>query len=146
MKLITLLTLTATFALVVRAEELDEATKARLAKAEAGASTIDVSSYPKKLQEIYPTFVEKCASCHKISRGINSDYVLPDEWERYVKRMMRKPGSGMDKASSKLIYDFLVYDSATRKKDAFQEKLKSLPEAERKAAEDKVKEVTEKYK
>ena len=36
-------------------------------------------------------------------------------WERYVKRMMAKPGCGIEKAEGKAIWEFLVYDSNKRK-------------------------------
>ena len=128
------------------AEDVDAGLKERLAKAEAGPATIDVSAYPAALQQTYDVFVKKCSQCHRISRAINSDYALPDEWERYIKRMMHKPGSGIDKSEGKQIYEFLVYDSNVRKKDALQKKLGELPEADRATNEAKLKEVTDTYK
>jgi hypothetical protein len=50
------------------------------------------------------------------SRYACQNYALPDEWSRYVHRMMSKPGSGIDAAVGKKIYEFLVYDSSVRKK------------------------------
>jgi hypothetical protein len=47
--------------------------------------------------------------------------IEPDIWQRYVKRMMSKPGCGADaggkmtKPESKKIWEFLVYDSNERK-------------------------------
>ena len=38
-----------------------------------------------------------------------------DIWQRYVKRMMAKPGCEISKDEGKKIWDFLVYDSTTRK-------------------------------
>jgi hypothetical protein len=38
-----------------------------------------------------------------------------DEWERYVKRMMHKPNSGIGDNQGKEIFEFLVYDEAERK-------------------------------
>jgi len=127
-------------------DDLDEATKARIAKAEAGPATIDVSKYPQQIQDDYGPFSQKCAQCHKLSRPINSDYVLPGEWGRYIKRMMYKPGSGINASESKNIYEFLVYDSSVRKKDALDQKLKTLSAEERAAEEKKVKEVVDKFK
>ncbi len=65
---------------IVRADDanLDDATKARIAKFEQGPSTIDVSKYPQKIQDIYTdVFSQKCMQCHRLSRPINSDYALP---------------------------------------------------------------------
>src|SRR5947209_7858728 len=76
-------------------EPLDTETKARVERFEKGPATIDVSKYPAGIQANYEVFSQKCSQCHKLSRPINSDYCLPAEWERYVKRMMHKPGSGI---------------------------------------------------
>ena len=109
---------------LTRAEDqLDPETKARIEKYEQGAATIDVSKYPQGIQDNYEVFAQKCAQCHKLSRPINCDYVLPDDWSRYVKRMMHKPGSGIDSADGKKIYEFLVYDSSVRKKAMLDDKL-----------------------
>jgi hypothetical protein len=71
--------------------------------------------------------------------------VLPDEWSRYVKRMMRKPGSGIDSADGKKIFEFLVYDSSVRKKAMLDDKLAKLTPDDKTAAEAKIKEVHDKY-
>ena len=106
-----------------------------------GPESIDVSGYPEEYKESYNLFVEKCSRCHTIARPINSQFVevkTPDMdalkasspqvfakplvwqiedniWERYVKRMMRKPGCEMDVETAKKIWKFLVYDSNERK-------------------------------
>ena len=126
-------------------DELDAATKARIEQFEKGPATIDVSKYPQGIQDIYPLFSQKCTQCHKLSRPINSDYALPDEWSRYVKRMMRKPGSGINSAEAKQIYEFLVYDSSVRKKAALDEKLAKATPEDKAADEAKIKEVHDKY-
>ncbi len=41
-----------------------------------------------------------------------------EEWERYVKRMMHKPNSGISAGQGKQIFDFLVYDQTQRKDKA----------------------------
>jgi len=79
-------------------EKLDPETKARIERFEKGPATIDVSKYPAGIKDNYETFSQKCSQCHKLSRPINSDYALPDEWSRYIKRMMHKPGSGISNA------------------------------------------------
>lgn len=94
----------------------------RLAGFDGGPKTIDVSSYPTDMQKNYQVFAARCAKCHTLARPINSDYALPDEWSRYVKRMMRKPGSGISPKDGKQIYEFLAYDSSVRKKDLIKKK------------------------
>lgn len=139
-------TLTLLSAVVARAEDqLDAETKARIEKFEKGPATIDVSKYPQGIQDNYEVFSSKCTQCHKLSRPINSDFVMPDEWSRYVKRMMRKPGSGIDSADGKKIYEFLVFDSSVRKKAMLDEKLAKATPEEKTAAEAKIKEVHDKY-
>jgi hypothetical protein len=126
-------------------QPLDAETKARIDKYEQGPATIDVSKYPQGIQDNYDVFSQKCSQCHKLSRPINSDYAAPDEWSRYVKRMMHKPGSGIDAATGKKIYEFLVYDSSVRKKTMLDGKLAKMSADDKAAAEAKVKEVHDKY-
>jgi hypothetical protein len=133
--------------LTVRAadENLDPATKARVERFEKGPATIDVSKYPDGIKENYEVFSTKCTQCHKLSRPINSDYALPEEWSRYIKRMMYKPGSGIGAGDGKKIFDFLVYDSSIRKKAMVDEKLAKATPQEKTAAESKIKEIHDKY-
>jgi hypothetical protein len=126
------------------ADQLDAETKARVERFEKGPATINVSKYPSGIQADYEVFSEKCSQCHKLSRPINSDYALPSEWSRYIKRMMNKPGSGISSGDGKKIYDFLVYDSSVRKKAMVDAKLAKEP-AEKAADEAKIKEVHSKY-
>ena len=142
-----LLAIAASSALVARAadEPLDAETKARIERFEKGPATIDVSKYPEGIKENYEVFSTKCSQCHKLSRPINSDYAVPEDWSRYIKRMMRKPGSGISAGDGKKIFDFLAYDSSVRKKKILDEKLAKATPEEKKAAEDKIKELHDKY-
>lgn len=99
----------------------------RIAAYDKGPATIDVSKYPGDMQARYKTFAAKCSKCHTLARAINSDFALEDEWERYVKRMMRKPGSDISSAQGKEIFEFVAYDSKTRKKALYERKLKEAP-------------------
>lgn len=113
--------------------------------ADEGPQEIDVSTYAKPLQKSYELFQKRCTQCHNLARAVNSDYALPDEWERYIKRMQRKPGSELVSKEAKEIYEFLVYDAAQRKQPTLQAKLEGLSPEERKAAEEKLRQVLEKY-
>jgi len=125
---------------------LDDVTKARIAKAEQGPSTIDVSKYPKKVQDIYTEdFSQKCMMCHSLSRSFNSNFVLPSELENYVKRMRRMPGSSITEGDASKIIDFLIYDSSVRKKVLLDDKLAKATPEERAAAEAKIKKIHDKY-
>ena len=120
-------------------DELDAATKARIAKLDAGKKTIDVTKYPAEQKANYALFMKKCVKCHTTARPINSRFVLPGEWERYIKRMVFKPDSKMTEADGKKIFQFLLYDSSVRKADSLRVHLAALPAADREAAIARVK-------
>ena len=94
-----------------------------------GAATVNVSSYPADQQKNYKVFTEKCSKCHTIARPVNTT-MTKAEWERYVKRMMHKPNSGISDSQGKLIYEFLAYDQETRKDKNPSAFFKSLSDEE----------------
>jgi cytochrome c5 len=79
-----------------------------------GPDKIDVSAYPAPEQAAYKVFTAKCSKCHTIARPMNT-MMKRDEWERYVKRMMHKPNSGISDSQGKQIFEFLAYDQIERK-------------------------------
>jgi hypothetical protein len=108
---------------VVRAQDKEEPLDPRILKYDKGPAKIDVSKYPADMQKKYQLFTKKCSSCHTIARPINCEFALDDEWERYIKRMMRKAGPSLISADEgKQIFEFLTYDSKTRKKALFDKK------------------------
>ena len=144
-KLSTILLGGAAFAVIGAGFALAQAVDPRIERYDKGPGTINVSPYPAAIQQDYAVFSQKCSQCHKLSRPINSDFALPDEWSRYIHRMMSKPGSGIDSGSGLKIYNFLVYDSSVRKKAMVDEKLAKVTPDEKKAAEAKIKEVHDAY-
>ena len=127
------------------ADDVDAATKAKIAQFDRGAASVDVSAYPAGIQKNYAMFRQKCTLCHTLARPINCDFALPDEWSRYVKRMMHKPGSMISPASAKKIYEFLVFDSSVRKKALLDAKLAASAPADRATAEAKIREIVQAY-
>ncbi len=123
------------------AAQQNAAEEARLKALDAGPKTIDVSKYPAEQQQAYKLFQAKCTSCHAAARGINTEMVLPADWERYVKRMMVKPNSGISNEEGRTLYRFMVYDAAARKPDALRKALAALPAGERITAFEKIKAV-----
>lgn len=129
------------FAQQARSEDKADEPKEVLFANDLGPATVDVSSYPVKLQKTYRSTLRRCAKCHSLSRVLNSQFAEASEeelaelkkkypkafadekyftadaglWKRYVKRMQRKPGSGIKKKEAKKIWEFLVYDSKVRK-------------------------------
>ncbi len=77
-----------------------------------------LAAYPADVRKGYDLLVVKCAQCHTPSRPLNSRFDDADTWNRYVKRMMNKPGCVMTKAEAKVIWQFLSADSAKRKHGA----------------------------
>jgi hypothetical protein len=94
-----------------------------------GPDKVNVSGYPADQQKNYKTFTDKCAKCHTIARPINTS-MTKAEWERYVKRMMHKPNSGIGDAQGKAIYEFLAYDQENRKDKAPSAFFKALSDEE----------------
>jgi hypothetical protein len=94
-----------------------------------GPNKVDVSSYPAEQQKSYKVFTDKCSKCHTIARPINTT-MSKEEWERYVKRMMHKPNSGISDSQGKTIFEFLAYDQAMRKDKNPSAFFKSLSDAE----------------
>ena len=122
------------------AEPDGSAIKAHLKQLDSGPKTIDVAKYPADQKAGYKLFATKCSKCHTLARPINSDFVLPAQWERYIKRMMFKPNSQMSETDGKKIYRFLVYDASVRKRDQLKKALSSLS-AEREEAINKIKSI-----
>lgn len=107
---------------MVGAQEREEPLDPRILAYDKGPAKINVSKYPADIQARYKVFAKKCSSCHTLARPINCEFVLEDEWERYVKRMMRKSGTLISPDEGKQIFEFVVYDSKMRKKDLYQRK------------------------
>ena len=110
-----LLILFSSIAFAVDPNETPEQADARRARWDKGPRTIDVSNYPAELQEAYKLFLVKCSKCHNIARPINAEFTV-EEWERYVKRMIRKPGSDISMGEGKKIFEFLKYYAEQKQK------------------------------
>ncbi len=108
-------------------KEKEEPVDSRILAYDKGPAKIDVSKYPVDIQSSYKVFASKCTKCHTLARPINCEFALDDEWERYIKRMMRKPGSGVTAENGKAIFEFLAYDSKIRKKALYDKKMASAP-------------------
>lgn len=72
-------------------------------------NTLDVSAYPKEVQEAYPVFARRCSRCHTLARPLNARIDDPEHWQRYVYRMRMQPGSGINRANGEIILRFLTY-------------------------------------
>ena len=129
------------FATAIGFAQQSAADEARLTKLDEGPKTIDVSQYPADQQKAYKLFQAKCVTCHALARGINTDMVIPADWERYIKRMMYKPNSGISSNEARTLFRFLMYDASVRKADRLRKALAALPAGDRTAAVTRIKEV-----
>ena len=111
----------------VRAQQKDEPVDPRILAYDKGPDKINVSKYPPDMQSKYKAFAKKCSNCHSLARAINCEFALDDEWERYVKRMMRKAGTLISPDEGKQIFEFVTYDSKIRKKALYEKKLAEVP-------------------
>ena len=88
-----------------------------------GPDRIDVSKYPSDMKDKYKTYVDLCSRCHTLARAVNCDFVLEDEWERYIKRMMRRSGRMISPPEAEQIFEFATFDAKVRKKILYDMKL-----------------------
>ena len=105
------------------AQEKEAPIDPRILAYDKGPSKIDVSKYPADMQAKYKLFAKKCVNCHTLARAINCEFATEDEWERYVKRMMRKAGTLISADEGKQIFEFVTYDSKIRKKALYDKKM-----------------------
>jgi hypothetical protein len=89
-----------------------------------GVDKIDVAAYPLEIKKDYKVFADLCSRCHTLARAVNCDFVLEDDWERYIKRMMRRGRSLIKPEDAEKAFEFAVFDSKLRKKDLYDRKLK----------------------
>ncbi|HET8539111.1 MAG TPA: hypothetical protein VFL83_04500 [Anaeromyxobacter sp.] len=75
---------------------------------DAGPGAIDVSRYPEPMKKNYEMYAVKCAKCHPLARSVNARFTAQD-WKRYMKRMIRRPNSGINEEQAAHIYEFLKY-------------------------------------
>jgi hypothetical protein len=76
-----------------------------------GPDKIDVSSYPDEHKRRYEIMVVKCAKCHPIARTVNSHFTS-QQWKRYMKKMLRRPNSGINEEQAERIFEFLKFRAA----------------------------------
>ena len=123
---------------LVQSQEQNTAEKARLKKLDSGARVIDVSHYAEAQKTAYALMSKRCVKCHALGRVVNTTFVLPEQWERYIKRMLNKPDSKISEDEAKTIYRFMVYDASMRKLDSLRVHLAALPSEDREKSVEKI--------
>lgn len=82
--------------------------------ADKGPKTINISKYPKDIQNAYYLFSKKCSQCHTLARPLNTTMAIA-KWDQYTNRMMHKPNSKINEKDRQIILSFLKYDQINRK-------------------------------
>jgi hypothetical protein len=88
-----------------------------------GPDRIDLSKYPAEMKQKYKVYTEVCSRCHTLARAINCDFVLEDEWERYIKKMMRRSGKMITPDDAQQVFEFVLYDAKLRKRQLYDTKM-----------------------
>lgn len=96
-------------------------------------------TYPAPYQKSYQLFLDRCGNCHSIDTALAVESYLPSDWQDIVDRMQKKPSSGISTQEAEEIYKFLVYDTTLNHKKELDAQLQQLPEPDRKAEEEKIK-------
>ena len=110
------------------------------------SADINISSYPLPLQQLYPLLDDRCSTCHSMRRTTCAKEILPSDWEDTLHRMAKLPNANLNQRDIASLYDFLVYDSAVRRKSALNQQLNRLSMSERTVEQTKINEVLNKYR
>jgi hypothetical protein len=78
---------------------------------------VDVSAYPPEIRSAYQLFALRCSRCHTLARPLNAHISEPQHWVRYVTRMRRTPGSGINAHDAQVILRFLLYYTAIEQQE-----------------------------
>lgn len=104
---------------------------------------INTRHYTPAMQQANSLFESRCSTCHGLEDSIKASGVLPSYWETTVKDMLNKPNSGMTADEAKTITDFLIYDSAIRRKREVKKQLAELSPEQQKAEQDKIDQIVQ---
>ena len=81
------------------------------------AAEPEAAALPVDVRADYAVFALRCSKCHSLARPLNSGIDSDEYWKRYVERMRRQPGSGINQADTAPILRFLhVFSLAERKR------------------------------
>jgi hypothetical protein len=81
---------------------------------------VDVSSYPTEIRSAYRVFALRCSRCHTLARPLNAHIQDEQHWVRYVARMRRTPGSGINRYDAEVILKFLLFYTRVEKGEGAQ--------------------------
>ncbi len=73
------------------------------------SEALDPSTLPEGVRGDYAVFAQRCSKCHSLQRPLASGITDDEQWQHYVARMRRQPGSGITVADEEPILRFLHY-------------------------------------
>jgi len=73
------------------------------------SEALDPSSLPESIRADYAIFSQRCSKCHSLQRPLASGITNDEQWQHYVARMRRQPGSGITITDEEPILRFLHY-------------------------------------
>lgn len=79
------------------------------------ADGLDPSAVPAQHREDYEVFAQRCSRCHSLARPLGAHISETAQWQLYVNRMRRMPGSGISSDDSVAIMRFLTYYAEQRR-------------------------------
>lgn len=85
------------------------------------------SQVPAQLRADYQSFLVKCSKCHDVERALNAHVNDVRHWDLYVAKMMRTPGSAINKVAAPKILRFLHWYTGHKNRDSESENAKHAP-------------------
>jgi hypothetical protein len=73
---------------------------------------LDPSKMPDDLRGDYDLFARRCSKCHSLARPLTAGITDDTQWNMYVNRMRRQPGSGISYEDQEHILKFLHWYAA----------------------------------
>lgn len=70
---------------------------------------LDPGRLPPSMRAQYQRFEARCSRCHSLSRPLSAPVDSVEHWEKYLARMRRMPGSGINSQDAAMIMEFLAY-------------------------------------
>lgn len=83
---------------------------------ERAPDTVDTSNFTPEMKGHYEVFALKCSKCHSLSRPLNVR-LSATEWKLYLKKMIRRPGSGINEEAARRVYEFLKFYAEQKAKE-----------------------------
>ena len=78
-----------------------------------GPARLNLSTWPADYQERYGVFAVRCSKCHELERALTSRLEV-GEWKGHLRKMMRRPGSGINERDAQRIVEFLEFYARER--------------------------------